>query len=77
MTDATLAVHTPAERRVSHDRHSFEFLFETLFRPGNWAAKLASDQRTLKLCTTTTENAVNLLSFRRIDRPSHHVAGVR
>jgi hypothetical protein len=44
---------------------------------GNWAAKLASDQRTLKLCTTTTENAANLLSFRRIDRPSHHVAGVR
>jgi len=24
-----------------------------------------------------TENAANLLSFRRIDRPSHHVAGVR
>jgi len=38
MTDATIAVRSP-ERRLSHDRHSWEFLFETMFRPGNWAAK--------------------------------------
>ena len=37
MTNATVAVHRPADRRVIRDRHSFEFLFEMLFRPGNWA----------------------------------------
>jgi hypothetical protein len=56
---------------------AFCFSIQSKAQTGNWAAKLASDQRTLKLCTTTTENAANLLSFRRIDRPLYHVAGVR
>src|ERR1051325_515932 len=40
MTDATLVARSP-ERRVSRDRRSWEFLFETMFRPGNWAAKVS------------------------------------
>jgi uncharacterized protein len=41
MTDATLATTTDTKRRRSRDRRSIEFLFESLLRPGNWAARAA------------------------------------
>jgi predicted MPP superfamily phosphohydrolase len=41
MTDATLATETPAKRRRSKDRWSIEFIFESLLRPANWAARLS------------------------------------
>lgn len=41
MTDATLATTEDAKRRHSKDRRSIEFAFESLLRPGNWAARLA------------------------------------
>src|SRR4051812_9168144 len=59
MTDATLAVRS-SERRVSKDRHSWEFLFETMFRPGNWAAKVSYQiglQGRLRVSTTHVATA--------------------
>jgi predicted MPP superfamily phosphohydrolase len=41
MTDATLATTPPFKRRRSKDRWSIEFVFETLLRPANWAARLS------------------------------------
>jgi predicted MPP superfamily phosphohydrolase len=41
MTDATLVTTEPVKRRQSKDRRSIEFMFESLLRPGNWAARLA------------------------------------
>lgn len=41
MTDATLATTDPVKRRHSKDRRSIEYMFESLLRPGNWAARVA------------------------------------
>lgn len=42
MIDATLeTTETERRRRLARDRWSIEFLFESLLRPGNWAARLS------------------------------------
>jgi uncharacterized protein len=42
MTDATLSVATTDEvRGHAHDRGRLEAFFETVFRPGNWGARIA------------------------------------
>jgi predicted MPP superfamily phosphohydrolase len=41
MTDATLATTDAAKRRHSKDRRSIELMFESLLRPGNWAARVS------------------------------------
>jgi uncharacterized protein len=41
MTDATFPVSPPIDRRTATDRRSWEYLLETVLRPGNWATELA------------------------------------
>jgi predicted MPP superfamily phosphohydrolase len=60
MTDVPFPVSPPSDRRTSRDRRSFEFLLETCFRPGNWAASLSYAlglQGRLRTTTTTVESA--------------------
>ena len=58
MTDATFPVSPATDRRTATDRRSWEFLLESVFRPGNWAAELAYSvglQGRLRTSTTTID----------------------
>ncbi|HEY5062687.1 MAG TPA: metallophosphoesterase [Gemmatimonadaceae bacterium] len=41
MTDGTLATPGVRERRVERNRRKLELLLDSVFRPGNWAARVA------------------------------------
>lgn len=73
MTDATLAVRSP-ERRVSKDRHSWEFMFETLFRPGNWAAKVSYTLGLQGRLRSTTVEVTTARAASHPNRPQLRIA---
>src|SRR3954469_15086394 len=58
MTDATYPVSPAQDRRTATDRRSWEFVLESVLRPGNWAAELAYSiglQGRLRTSTTTVD----------------------
>ncbi|HEY9226696.1 MAG TPA: metallophosphoesterase [Gemmatimonadaceae bacterium] len=60
MTNATLPISSIHDRPDAKDGRSFEFLFESLLRPGNWAATLAYSfglQGRLRTSVTTIQTA--------------------
>src|SRR3954464_13108532 len=86
MTDVILAPSSPTglERRISKDRHSIEFLFESLFRPRNWASRLSYSlglQGRLRTTSVTvptarTANGANAPTLRVAFASDFHAGGM-